>query len=143
MLQQRDANVTIYKSVNTINWLRNYFCILDASCNSCLLAFWRKIVGGTRWFNARTYPTEPKARFNYECITNAGLLYRCRSMPPPAQIGNCDAIGPLRSIETTAMPRRSFLEPVTRASRSILCHQMSLMRDGADPNGDPTSRSPF
>lgn len=40
--------------------------------------------------------------------------------------------GPKLPVETTTMPRRSFPEPVTRASRRILCHRMSLMRDEPD-----------
>ena len=36
--------------------------------------------------------------------------------------------GPKRPVDTSKMPRRSFPEPVTRASHSILWRRRSLMR---------------
>ena len=57
---------------------------------------------------------------------------RISRLPAPCEGDvRIDVPGPLRPVETTTMPRRSFPEPVTRASRSILCHRMSLMRERA------------
>lgn len=54
------------------------------------------------------------------------------SAPCPLQSGGViDVTGPLPPAGTTTTLRRSFPEPVTRASRSILCHRMSLMRERA------------